>query len=189
MKQRVAFLDRDGTLNIDTGHVHHIEQWQWMEGAISAIRLLNQHGFLVAIVTNQSAIAAGRCSLPDVERLHACVQDELERNGARVDFFAVCPHAAESDCECRKPRTGLARHVEQALGRVIDYGRSWMIGDKVTDMQFGHSLGTRTALIRSLYWQRQELPWLPDCIELSLFACVQYILNLQGCAPEESMWA
>lgn len=177
MKQRVAFLDRDGTINVDLGYVHQIEKWKWTDRAIDAIRLLNRNGFRVAVVTNQSAVAAGRCQLSDVERLHGQIQEELLARGAQIDSFAVCPHHERDCCHCRKPLTGLAQKIAESLGIVIDYGRCWTIGDKFSDIEFGRSLGTRTALVRSMYWMDVEPPFMPDLIGDSLFDCVTQFLH------------
>jgi histidinol-phosphate phosphatase family protein len=150
-----------------------------------AIRLLNENKFVVAVVTNQSAIAAGRYSLSDVEALHARVQDALKGCEAHVDFFAVCPHSERDACTCRKPLTGLATQIEEALGQAIDYGKSWTIGDKVSDMEFGRSLGAHTALISSNYWTVKDLPCPPDLTGDSLFECVSEILGLER---NETTW-
>ncbi|MCP5090592.1 MAG: HAD family hydrolase [Gammaproteobacteria bacterium] len=156
MAIKAAFLDRDGTINVDQGYVHRREDWQFTDRAIEALSLLRDYGFVIAVVTNQSGIARGFYSAEDVAALHEYVQQQCLRAGTRIDAFAICPHLPEDGCSCRKPGTGMARRVAQAVGVEIDYASSWAVGDKVSDMQFGQALGARTALIRSGYWRTED---------------------------------
>lgn len=172
MKQRVAFLDRDGTINVDLGHVHRFQDWRWTDRAVDAIRLLNNLGLFVAVVTNQSAIAAGLYTAAEVNTLHEQIQRELEGRSARIDCFAICPHAELAGCGCRKPKTGLAETVERAIGAPIDFESSWVFGDKLSDVEFGRALGARTALVRSSYWTPPMLSRSPTVIGDSLFELV-----------------
>ena len=114
--RKVAFLDRDGTINVDRGYVYRAADWQFTERAVEAIALLRAAGFAVAVVTNQSGIAAGYYTLDDLHSLHEHFQQELARAGTAVDAIAFCPHAAAENCDCRKPLTGMSRQVEAALG-------------------------------------------------------------------------
>ena len=182
MSRRVIFLDRDGTLNVDHGYVSRKADWQFLPGAPEGICMLRQAGYAVAIVTNQSAIAAGRCTRDDVERLHEFVAEQLAAQGAKVDAIAYCPHAATAGCDCRKPQTGLARQIEVQLGEPIDFRGSWTIGDKPSDMEFGQALGTRTILLQSRYWSPSELQLKPDDICGSLLEAVQVICSREHSA-------
>ena len=176
MPRKVAFLDRDGTINVDRGYVYRPEDWQFTERAVEAIALLRSAGFAVAVITNQSGIAAGYYTLDDLHRLHCYFQEELARAGTCVDAIAFCPHGAAENCDCRKPLTGMSSQVEQALGEPLDYAASWTIGDKPADLGFGRALGTRTVLLRSRYWNEAELPQPPDLIADSLIKAVEAIL-------------
>ena len=138
--QPAAFLDRDGVLNVDHGYIYHPDHLEWIDGAPEAVRLLNEAGYAVFVVTNQSGIARGLYDETAVARLHAHMQDELARQGARIDAFFYCPHHPEGtvksyavECLCRKPGTGM---LEQATReRPIDKGRSFLIGDRDGDME------------------------------------------------------
>ena len=154
--KKVVFLDRDGTLNVDHGYVHRSEEWQFTDRAVEALRLLSQQEFKLAVVTNQSGIAAGKYSADDVRVLQDFVQHQLKTLGLRIDAFAFCPHAPDDNCLCRKPRVGMVADVCSQIGKRIDYQSSWTIGDKPTDIGFGVALGTRTALIRSRYWSPHD---------------------------------
>jgi D-glycero-D-manno-heptose 1,7-bisphosphate phosphatase len=180
MLRSIAFLDRDGTINVDDGYVCRPEQWEFLPDAVPSIAKLRENGFLVAVVSNQSGIGRGLLTAEDVERLHMFVQTELSNSGAHIDAIAFCPHTPADNCDCRKPKTGLARQVEEMLGDKIDYPASWTIGDKVTDLQFGAALGTRTALIRSRYWSEGSLEVTPTIIADSLHDAVNHILSNQA---------
>ena len=135
-----AFLDRDGVLNVDSGYVFRPDQLEWIAGVPEAVRLLNEAGYAVIVITNQSGIARGFYDEAAVKRLHAHMRDELVREGAHIDAFYYCPHHPEGTvkpyavrCRCRKPGTGM---LEQAVREwTIDRARSFLIGDKDIDMQ------------------------------------------------------
>jgi D-glycero-D-manno-heptose 1,7-bisphosphate phosphatase len=171
MKRRVAFLDRDGTINVDKGYVHRREDWEYCPGAVEAITILKRLGFAVAVISNQSGIARGLYSAEDAEALHAWVRSDLEARGAALDEIVYCPHSPKCGCTCRKPNTGLATRVQEALGNEIDYSRSWTIGDKASDIEFGARLGTETVLLASPYWS-PEITSLPLLIAPDLLAAV-----------------
>ncbi len=141
-------------------------------------------GFQLAVVTNQSGIAAGKYTVEHARRLHEHMCRELSLSGVHVSAVVYCPHATDAGCDCRKPRTGMARQVEAILGLPIDYAASWTIGDKPSDVEFGQSLGTRTALIRSQYWTEGEIEVRPHMIVDSLLEATRRITsNEYGSAP------
>lgn len=167
-----VFLDRDGTINVDRGYVHRADDWEFAPGAMAALRQLRDAGFLLAIATNQAGISAGRFSVDDVQQLHSFMQRELVARGAAVDAIEFCSHPPGANCNCRKPATGMARRIEDSLG-YIDYARSWTVGDKPSDVEFGRRLGTRTALIRSHYWSEGDLLVRPSLVVDSLLDMAQ----------------
>lgn len=141
-----AFLDRDGVLNKDHGYVHKPEDFHWQPGAREAVKLLNDSGYLVILVTNQSGIGRGYY---DEEAFHALtdwMQAELAQVGAHMDDVFFCPHHPENAkgdylqaCRCRKPNPGM---IEQACGRWdIDMARSFVIGDSDKDMGLATAVG------------------------------------------------
>jgi D-glycero-D-manno-heptose 1,7-bisphosphate phosphatase len=135
-----AFLDRDGVLNVDHGYAHRPDQIEWVAGGPQAVRLLNEAGYIVIVVTNQAGVARGLYDEAAIHHLHAHMQDVLLTQGARIDAFYYCPHHPEGTvkefavaCVCRKPGAGM---LEQAARDwPIDIRRSFLIGDKETDMQ------------------------------------------------------
>lgn len=153
MTKAAVFLDRDGTLNIDKGYVHRIEDWEWISGAIDAIAVLKKAGFLVIVVTNQAGIARGYYDEADMDNLHTIINMELQKHGATIDGFYHCPHHPEFGevrvCECRKPMPGMIIQAQQDFN--IDLTCSWLVGDKVSDTQAGLAAGVRSILVQTGY--------------------------------------
>jgi D-glycero-D-manno-heptose 1,7-bisphosphate phosphatase len=153
MTRAAVFLDRDGTLNVDKGYVHRIEDWEWIPGAIDAIAVLKKAGFLVIVITNQAGIARGYYDEADMTNLHTRINEELQTHGATIDGFYHCPHhpefSAVRECECRKPMPGLIYKARQDFD--IDLGRSWLVGDKASDIQAGLAAGIKSILVLTGY--------------------------------------
>lgn len=145
-RRPAAFLDRDGIVNHDTGYVWHSENYKWQEGSDRAIKRLNDLGYYVFIVTNQAGVARGLYKTEDIERLHAYINSTLMKQGAHIDAFYYCPHHPDfgegeyrQRCNCRKPNPGM---MLQAMDEwPVDLSRSFMIGDKETDMQAAEAAG------------------------------------------------
>lgn len=141
-----AFLDRDGTLNVEVGYAHRPEQITWIDGAVAAIRRLNRAGWWVIVVTNQAGVAYGYYDEEAVRTLHRWMAEDLATRGAHVDAFYYCPHHPNRgldryriSCDCRKPGPGMLR---QAMADFpIDAARSFILGDKPSDGAAGRSLG------------------------------------------------
>ena len=145
-RRPAAFLDRDGIINHDTGYVWRREEYQWIAGADRAIKRLNDLGYYVFVVTNQAGVARGLYRTSDVEALHTYINETLRRKGAHIDAFYYCPfHPDFGGTELqkyrnwRKPKPGmLLRAMEEWP---VDLARSFMIGDKETDMQAADAAG------------------------------------------------
>jgi D-glycero-D-manno-heptose 1,7-bisphosphate phosphatase len=164
-KNRAVFLDRDGTINVEKGYVHRIEDFEFIPGAQRAIGMLRDAGFLVIVVTNQSGVARGYYPLETVHRLHRHMDDELAKFGAAVDAYYVCPHHPEGGedkyskvCECRKPLAGML--MEAAKDFSIDLASSYMIGDHLSDVEAGLKAGCRPLFVTTGHGQ-DELSRVP----------------------------
>jgi D-glycero-D-manno-heptose 1,7-bisphosphate phosphatase len=143
-----VFIDRDGVLNEKAPEGHYVARWDLfrvLPGAPEAVAKLNRAGLRVIVVSNQRGIALGLYSAADVEAIHQKFQQLLEQFGARVDAFYFCPHDKD-ECNCRKPLPGL---FEQAAAECpsVSAGASVMIGDSLSDIEFGSRLGMDTILI------------------------------------------
>jgi len=167
MKTKAFFLDRDGTINVDYNYVHTKEEWTWCDGAIEAIRIIQQRGFKIVVVTNQSGIARGRYTEEQVEELHRWVDLELRKQGLSIDGWYMAPHHPAHDRaphtwppEDRKPGTGMFRKAADRFN--IDFSRSFMAGDKITDLKPAVELGLTPIFIRSRHEPNQDTGWLKD---------------------------
>jgi D-glycero-D-manno-heptose 1,7-bisphosphate phosphatase len=152
--RRAIFLDRDGTLNVDVGYLHALEDLALFPWTIDALRMLKRAGYLLVVISNQSGIALGFIDDGFVERAHQAIQQRLARVGIALDGFYYCPHHPDAsrkdlrkNCECRKPRPGMIHQAARELD--IDLSQSWTIGDKWIDVQVGHSAGTKSILVRT----------------------------------------
>ncbi|MGC6248791.1 D-glycero-beta-D-manno-heptose 1,7-bisphosphate 7-phosphatase [Bisgaard Taxon 45] len=139
--KKAIFLDRDGTLNIDHGYVHEIDQFQFIEGSIEALQQLKAMGYLLVLVTNQSGIARGYFSEDQFLQLTEWMDWSLADRGVDLDGIYYCPHHTEGkgdyvqECDCRKPKSGMLLQAIRELN--IDPSASFMVGDKVEDLLAG----------------------------------------------------
>jgi histidinol-phosphate phosphatase family protein len=144
-----VFLDRDGTLIRDVHYVGKPEDVSLIPGAALAVRRLNDTGWLVVVVTNQSGIARGYFTEADYQRVRLRTEELLASGGARIDATYMCPHHPDfpppAQCECRKPGTLLFRRAAEDLG--LDLAASWFVGDKLRDVQPSRELGGRGILV------------------------------------------
>jgi D-glycero-D-manno-heptose 1,7-bisphosphate phosphatase len=159
--KRAVFLDRDGTINAEKEYLHRTEDFEFIPGAPQAIKLLNDAGFCIVVVTNQSGVARGYYDEAAVERLHRHMDAELARFGARVDAYYFCPHHPDHGsgeytraCACRKPLPGML--VQAAADLAVDLTESWIIGDKLADVEAGLRAGCRPLLVRTGYGADEE---------------------------------
>ncbi|MFZ4855710.1 MAG: D-glycero-beta-D-manno-heptose 1,7-bisphosphate 7-phosphatase [Desulfuromonadaceae bacterium] len=158
--KRAVFLDRDGTVNVEKEYLYRSADFEFIPGAPEAIRILNEAGIMVVVVTNQSGVARGYYTEEDVEILHRHITCELERFGAHVDAWLYCPHHPTGrgsyalPCQCRKPLPGMLHDASRRYD--IDLRNSTMIGDKRTDMEAGQTAGCRTILVRTGFGTAEE---------------------------------
>jgi D-glycero-D-manno-heptose 1,7-bisphosphate phosphatase len=145
-KKPVAFFDRDGVLNLDRGYVHKPEDFNWQPDAREAVKLLNDSGYLVMLVTNQSGIGRGYYDESTFHSLTVWIQEQLSERGAHLDDVFFCPHHPTAglgkflcDCDCRKPNSGM---IDQACATwEINMTRSFVVGDSENDMDLAKAAG------------------------------------------------
>lgn len=142
------FLDRDGVINerIPDSYVKNREELRFLPGAIDAIKKLSGHFQRIIIVTNQQGIGKGILTQEQADEVNTFMVSEIEKHGGRIDKIYVCPDLAKTDPNCRKPDTRMAMLAQQDFPE-IDFHRSIMIGDSISDMLFGMNLGMKTILI------------------------------------------
>ncbi|MFL5783270.1 MAG: D-glycero-alpha-D-manno-heptose-1,7-bisphosphate 7-phosphatase [Bacteriovoracaceae bacterium] len=148
MKTRKAiFLDRDGTLILDKNYLSRVEDMEYFPDTLKALHLLQQLGYDLFIVTNQSGVGRGYFALESVYVIHRQLQNDLrEQKLSPFKDFAICPHSPDEGCECRKPSGQMILDLMKKYN--ISAEHSWMIGDKIIDAEAGKNAGIKSALVR-----------------------------------------
>lgn len=155
-KQKAIFLDRDGVINKYVGFLRNIDEFELIEGAAEAIKLINQSGYLAIVVTNQPVIARGEVSWDELHEIHKKMATLLGNAGAYIDGLYICPHHPDRgypgervkykiDCDCRKPKPGLL--LLAARNSNIDLSQSFMIGDSQRDVEAGMNAGVKGSFL------------------------------------------
>jgi D-glycero-D-manno-heptose 1,7-bisphosphate phosphatase len=186
--RRAVFLDRDGTINVEKDYLYRIDEFEFIPGAPEAIGRLKAAGFLVIVVTNQAGVARGYYDEQAVAVLHAHIQAQLAVSSATVDGFYLCPHHPTEglghyrvQCDCRKGAPGMLLQAAREHG--ISLTDSFMVGDKVADIEAGVAAGCRPILVRTGYGIKDEpkvagqFPGTTVCRDLT--AAVELILAEQ----------
>ena len=181
------FLDRDGTLNEEAEFIRTLQELRMIPGAAAAVRALNDRSIVTCVISNQSGVARGLLSEEDLATIHAGIADELLREGARVDRFYYCPHHPSEGlppyrraCECRKPKPGML--LQGAREFNVDLRRSYVVGDRIGDVQAGAATGASTFLVRTGYGNSAEEECardgvVPDHVVPSLVEAVAMIVQ------------
>lgn len=151
---RAVFLDRDGTVTEEVGYLANLDKLKLIQGAGAAIKRLNEAGYKVVLVTNQSGVARGYFPESLVDDAHILLRRMLMEDGALLDGIYYCPHHPTAGnaqytivCDCRKPETGLLDRAAKDLA--IDLTQSFMVGDKWSDVELGHRAGMSSILVRT----------------------------------------
>ncbi len=180
-KSPAVFLDRDGTINEEVGYLNHITRLKLLPHSAEGLKLLKDAGFRLIVVTNQTGPARGYFPKELVFQTNDLLQKRLKRKGVQIDDFFVCFHLPEENCNCRKPKPGL---IYQALKKYpISLSDSYVIGDKLIDIELGKNLGIKTILVLTGYG-RGELEYVapkkgiyPDFIAENLVEAGKIILE------------
>ncbi|RPJ73267.1 MAG: HAD family hydrolase, partial [Acidobacteria bacterium] len=156
MSKPAVFLDRDGTVIREVGYLNRLDRIELFPWSIDAVRVLNKAGFLAFVVTNQAGVARGYFEEALVQEAHRFIDERMRAGGARIDAYYYCPHHPDvgvgqyrKACDCRKPLPGMIRRAEQEFG--IDASRSFVVGDRWMDIEFGHAGRARSVMVRTGY--------------------------------------
>lgn len=176
---KAVFIDRDGTINVNVEYLDNPDEFQMYPGVGEGIKKLIENGYKIIIITNQSGISRGYFSEETLGKIHARMKKELEEKGARIDGVYYCPHHPDDKCSCRKPNTAL---FEQAIKEHdIDPSQSYVIGDRMLDVEAGHKIGSKTILVPERVKQvEQEIKnsdITPDCYCKDFKKGVEWILK------------
>jgi D-glycero-D-manno-heptose 1,7-bisphosphate phosphatase len=185
---KAIFIDRDGTLNEEMGYINHPRRFRVFPFTAESIRIFNQLGYLVVVLTNQSGIARGYFSESLLKQVHSKLISDMKMEQARIDAIYYCPHLpgiAESpysiDCDCRKPKPGMLHRAAKEFQ--IDLKSSVGIGDRYKDVVFAKENGMLSAMVMTGYgqgeyeYQRNEWSLFPDLVGETLLEVAQQIRN------------
>ncbi len=174
-RQKTVFLDRDGTLIEEVNFLSRVEDLRLFSYTNEAVKLLKDNGFLVIVVTNQSGIDRGIFAESAMHEIHNAIQNELSE---KIDAFYFCPHLPDACTDCRKPFTGM---IERACADFsIDLENSWMIGDKILDVELGLNAKIKTALVKTGYGESalEKLSQKPHLVGMNLLEIVNEIVKV-----------
>jgi D-glycero-D-manno-heptose 1,7-bisphosphate phosphatase len=186
--RRAIFIDRDGTISEEVGYVNHISRFKLMERTAAAVSLINSSDFLAVVVTNQAGVARGYFKEGLIIRVHEKMESLLREKNAHLDGIYYCPHHPDvgeepyrNNCNCRKPKTGMLEAAGKDLD--VDISKSFMVGDKISDVEFAHKVGAKGVLVltgygRGEYESLDDPPKTkPDYVAEDLYDAVKWIIE------------
>lgn len=166
--KKAVILDRDGTLIVDRIYLNDPELIEYLPGVFEGLRMMRDLGYIFLVATNQSGIPRGLVSIENLQEIHRRIKADFSQNGVEIAGFYFAPYATDSGHPDRKPGTGML--LKGAKDHNVDLSQSWMMGDRLTDIQAGISAGTRTGLIGQLETPTPATKptlWVPHWLELS----------------------
>jgi D-glycero-D-manno-heptose 1,7-bisphosphate phosphatase len=189
MKRPAVFIDRDGTISEEVGYVNHPTRFRVFPYAAEAIKTLNDNNWLAILVTNQAGVARGYFSEDVIGKVHERLTQALGERNAQLDAIYYCAHHPtvgeppyRFDCDCRKPKPGLIKRAATDLE--IDLEKSWMVGDRYSDIELAHNAGLKSAFVLSGYglgeYEYQSGGWKlqPDLVCRDLLEAVERIVSM-----------
>lgn len=188
-KSRIGvFMDRDGTVSKEIGYVNHPARYELLPRTAAAIRKLNQAGIKALLTTNQAGVARGYFKEDMIWKVHDKLERLLKEKDAYLDSIYYCPHHPDvgegkyrQDCDCRKPKPGLLIQGKEEFD--LDLTKSYMIGDKISDVEVGQEVGAKGVLVLTGYglgayeYEREQWNVEPDYIAKDLLDAVNWILK------------
>ena len=145
---KVVALDRDGVINFDSeDYILDSKDWRPIPGSLEAIKKAKQHGFFIAVVSNQSALSRKLIDPTSFHRINQKFLSNLKDLGGDIDLFLVCPHTPEQNCSCRKPKSGLFYILKDLLN--CDLKKLVFIGDRLSDAQAAQNVGAKSILVET----------------------------------------
>ncbi|MEA2017015.1 MAG: D-glycero-beta-D-manno-heptose 1,7-bisphosphate 7-phosphatase [Campylobacterota bacterium] len=135
--EKVVFLDRDGVINIEKNYLYKIEDFEFIDGVFESLKYLQNLDYKLIIITNQSGIGRGYYTLEQYNKLTTWMIEQFNSNDIVISSVFCCPHEPNSNCDCRKPKTGMIEQSQKIFD--IDFANSWLIGDKDSDIQTAYN--------------------------------------------------
>ncbi len=182
---KVIFLDRDGTINREDGYITKVEQIHLYEGTVPALRMLNEMGYRIVIVSNQAGVGKGLLNEDELLKINNAILKILADQGVSIERLYYCPHHPDAvvpvyrkQCACRKPATGMVVRAAQDLG--VDVRGAYMIGDKLCDMELAYNFGGRGILVLTGYGTKEQAlidgkPYAPVYLAADILDAVRWI--------------
>lgn len=184
MGEKAVFIDRDGTINVNTEYLNTIEEFEFYPGVCEGINKLNQAGFKIIVITNQSAIARDFLTEKKLKKIHKYMINQLKKYNAEVDDIYYCPHHPDENCDCRKPGTLL---LEKAIREHnLDPKKSYMIGDRALDVIAAQKIKAKGIIVpepknrENALKEMKEKQVKPDYLCDSFKKAVSWILSEQN---------
>jgi D-glycero-D-manno-heptose 1,7-bisphosphate phosphatase len=192
MMNKAVFIDKDGTLIKDVSYNVDTNLVEFESSAFEALKLMQENGYLLVIITNQPGIAFEYFTERELDKVHDYLQDSLKQKGVSLNGFYYCPHHVSGKllnyaiaCDCRKPAPGLL--FKAAADMNIDLAGSWMIGDILNDMEAGNKAGCKTILINNgneTEWELNELRQ-PNFVATNLLQAARIVVEEKTCKKDE----
>ena len=185
MLKKVVFLDRDGTINQDAAdYIKGWPEFTFLPRSIEALRDLTTAGFIIIVITNQSAMPRKLISLQELENIHSKMKAAVESQGGKISDIFFCPHMPGDGCECRKPAPGLIYQAQKKHD--IDLSTAVMIGDSARDIECAHQAGcgrailVKTGNIREAQQILAEKELHPDYVAQDLYDAARWLIGFQS---------
>lgn len=145
---KIVILDRDGVINFDSDHfIKSPAEWKPIPGSVEAIARLTQAGYRVVVASNQSGIDRGLFDMDTLNAIHDKMHRAVRAAGGRIDAIFYCPHSADSNCNCRKPKPGMFERIAACFN--VDLTNSYAVGDSLRDLQAAAASGAKPVLVLS----------------------------------------
>jgi D-glycero-D-manno-heptose 1,7-bisphosphate phosphatase len=173
--KKTIFFDRDGTLIIDKIYLNDPEQIEYLPGAFEALRQLRDAGYQFVVVTNQSGVPRGLVTIENLNEIHRRMTDEFARRGVFFAGFYYAAFSVESNHPMRKPNPGML--LSAADDHSADLSSSWMIGDRISDVEAGHRAGCRSILLHGVESIEAAAAARPACVASGILEAAQFILS------------
>lgn len=178
---KAIFLDRDGVINRDPGFGDYVKSWkefQFLPGAIEAIKKLNENNYEIFVFSNQAGVGKGLFTQEELDEITMNMLKEIEAKGGRIKSIVYCTHRPDAGCSCRKPKTGMIEDATKGLD--IDFKSTYFIGDSRLDIGAGKNAGCKAILLLTGKERAEDVKnWSkkPDAIKNDLMEAVEWVLE------------
>lgn len=175
---KAIFLDRDGTIIVDKVYLNDPDQIVYLPNCFEGLKLFRDMDFKIFVVTNQSGIPRGKVDLKNLDEIHRRISFECAKHGVQIEKYYYAPYMTDSEHFSRKPNPGMLAYAHWDFG--VDFEKSWMIGDRMTDVEAGHRIGTKSILLKSGGENPENFEYeKPEYLANDLLDCALYIKKMK----------